>query len=290
MKVIHLIRCKAILKIILSLNIMYFLIELIEFSIFDRRQTHNLYTVERYGPLVSSNVTVISHYFQLKKSKHSIVDYKKWVRNFFISVSSPLVIFTDKQSFIQELLELRTLLNQPTTLYVTDSIWNVLKENEGIRKLNYISNYKKEQLKLDREKQIHNSNLYALWNLKSFVTDKIAQENFYNSSAFIYSDSGAWRHQIIKDWPDNYQVMSLIEDLNDRVLLGQLDDEKKFIYKNCQFPDIDLIEGTFFMGSQKAVHHFKEEFWHIHDKKLQKGEFIGKDQILMNIILYFCVQ
>ena len=101
-----------------------------------------------------------------------------------------------------------------------------MKENERQRKKNYTWYYKHEQLEVDREKEIHNSNLYALWNLKTFIVDKIAQENFYNSSSFIYTDSGAWRHQLIKDWPDRYQVMNLIEHLNGKVLLGQLVDEK----------------------------------------------------------------
>ena len=124
--------------------------------------------------------------------------------------------------------------------------------------------------------------------MKTFIVDKIAQENFYNSSAFIYTDSGAWRHQLIKDWPDLNQVMNLIEHLNGKVLLGQLVDEKELLLDETsrQFPDVDLIEGTFFMGSKEALHYFKDRFWLIHDQRMKKGEFVGKDQTIMNLFAF----
>ena len=87
--------------------------------------------------------------------------------------------------------------------------------------------------------------------------------------AFIYTDSGAWRHQLIKDWPDRNQVMNLIERLNGKVLLGKRVDEKEFLDEtSSQFPDADLIKGIFFMGSKDTLHYFKEIFWLIHDQRM----------------------
>ena len=244
----------------------------------------NFYTIERYGSLEPSDVTVVSVYFQLNKSKHSGEKYKNWTRNFFHSVSSPLVIFTDKHS-IKDLLELRNLLKLPTSLYVTDSIWKVMMEIEQERSLNYTFNYQNKQQSLDREKHIHNPNLYALWNLKSFMVNKIAQENFYKSSSFIYTDSGAWRFQTLENWPDKSIVMNITNLLNDKILFGQLSHESNAL-RNKNFPDVDLIEGGFFMGSQRALNHFKDNFWRIHDERLERGLFVGKDQLVMNIYAY----
>jgi predicted nucleic acid-binding Zn ribbon protein len=143
------------------------------------------YKIESFGSKSSSKVSVISHYFELKKSKHSHNDYLVWLRNFFLSVTCPLIIFTDSQSSLKDLIALR---KPPTTLYITDSIWTIMKENELIRKRNYTYNYQNIQQSIDREKHYHNPNLYALWNLKSFISDKVAQENPYGSSTFIYSD------------------------------------------------------------------------------------------------------
>ena len=270
------------IKIICSLFCIYLVI--FYFGNIQKFYKQSYYTIERYGSLESSSVTVISVYFRLDKSKHSDDAYKKWLRNFFLSVSSPLVIFTDKNS-IGDLLELRNLLQLPTTLYVTNSIWNVMNENGEKRNRNYTFNYQNKQHSLDREKHIHNPNLYALWNLKSFIVDKIAQDNLYKSSAFIYTDSGAWRNHILENWPDQNIVMNLTSFLKDKILLGQLSHESNAL-RNQNFPDLDLIEGTFFMGSQKALHHFKEGFWRIHDDRFDKGLFVGKDQVLMNIYAY----
>ena len=75
-------------------------------------KNNQLYKIEQYGSLDSSEVTVISQYYHLNKSKHSPASYLEWQKNFFLSVSCPLVIFTDKNS-IEDLLELR---KYPTTL------------------------------------------------------------------------------------------------------------------------------------------------------------------------------
>ena len=50
-------------------------------------------------------------------------------------------------------------------------------------------------------------------------------------------------------------------------------------------PEWDLIEGTFFAGSMKAIEDFATQFYFIHDIRFDKGLFIGKDQTLYNIFV-----
>lgn len=145
----------------------------------------NSFRIERYGSIESSSASVISVYFQLNKSKHSHDEYLKWLNNFILSVSSPMIIVTDSKASILDLIKLRKF---PTSLYVVNSIWDVMKEISTERNRNYTENYIYRQNSLDREKHIHNPSLYAIWNLKSFISNKIANENFYRSSAFIYTD------------------------------------------------------------------------------------------------------
>ena len=239
------------------------------------------YKIERYGSLKNSDVTVVSLYYKLNKSKHSHTAYLEWQKNFLQSVSSPLVIFTDKYS-IEELLKER---KYPTTLYITDSIWTVLDQIGQERNRDYVKNYQNVQHGLDREKHLHNPNLYALWNLKSYITHKIAKDNVYKSSMFIYTDAGAWRQGKIQNWPDQEFALKIKKQLDDKMLFGQLKNEENAL-KNKNYPDIDLIEGTFFAGSEKALSNFKSEFWNMHDTLLDKGKFIGKDQVLMNLYAF----
>jgi hypothetical protein len=216
--------------------------------------------------------TVISVYFSFK-SKHSGREYKKWMMNILKSVHSPMVIFTDENSknFI---LNIRLRMNFKTKIIIYDNIWKIMNELEAIRNISYLNDYLTKQNYLDPEKSIHNSNLYAIWNLKSYLSYKIAQENPFNSSFFIYTDIGAWREEIIPYWPNNNFIHLLVSRLKDRILFGQINEieEQKINHDNINY---DIIEGTFFAGSKKAIEKFYSNFYKIHDKRLKDGIFIG---------------
>jgi hypothetical protein len=227
-----------------------------------------------------SQTTVISTYFKINRSKHRDSYYQKWIQNFLLSVKSPLIIFTDNKSISKQLLNLRK--NLTTKLYIYSSHWAILKEIEQKRNKNYTLNYKYVQNKLDPEKRFHSSDLYVLWNIKSYITNKIAQENPFNSTMFIYTDSGAWRNEPLLNWPNEFKIKNLSKLIKDRILFGQLSNGEKSIY----FPFVNLIEGTFFMGSKIAISNFETYFWQIHDKRFDQGLFIGKDQTIMNIFAF----
>lgn len=228
------------------------------------------------------NITVVSSYFKLAKSKHNHSNYKKWISNFFLSVTSPLVIFTDEHSIDEEIFNLRK--SYQTTIYVVKSHWDILKDIEQKRNKSYISNYKLIQIKLDRERRKHSADLFAIWNSKSFIVSKIANENPYKSSAFIYSDAGAWRENILFDWPDEKSVLKLMDLLDNRILFGQI--SNLFIKKWLFGHDGDFIEGGFFMGSKQAIKNFEFNFWNLHDERLEQNLFVGKDETLMNILTF----
>ena len=153
------------------------------------------------------------------------------------------------------------------------------------RHQDYVANYKNVQHSLDREKHIHNPHLYALWNLKSYISKKIAEDNVYKSSTFIYTDAGAWRQGPFSQWPDQEFVLQVKQKIGDKMLFGQLTEETTLL-SDKNFPDLNLIEGTFFMGSRQALANYYSAFWDIHDSRLNRGEFIGKDQTLMNIYAF----
>ena len=178
--------------------------------------------------IYSKQTTVISTYFKINKSKHNDLKYQKWIRNFLLSVKSPLILFTDNQSISKQLLNLRK--NLPTKLYIYSSHWEILKEIEQKRNKNYTLNYKYVQNKLDPEQPFHTSDLYVLWNIKSYITNKIAQENPFNSTIFIYTDSGAWRNEPLLNWPNEFKIKNISKLIKDRILFGQLSNAEKSIY------------------------------------------------------------
>lgn len=109
-------------------------------------------------------------------------------------------------------------------IFVSKSIWNLMHDLEVERQKKYIDVYKKSQLPLDPEKNIHSPELYAVWNLKHFLVAKVTRLNPYNSNFFIYTDSGAWRQRVLANWPDQKFVRNLKRNLGNRILYGQIEE------------------------------------------------------------------
>jgi hypothetical protein len=41
-------------------------------------------------------VTIVSAFFHLKKSKHTIEEYTSWLKNFLAAVEAPVILYTDE--------------------------------------------------------------------------------------------------------------------------------------------------------------------------------------------------
>jgi hypothetical protein len=148
------------------------------------------------------------------------------------------------------------------------------------RNRSYVFDYQYRQTILDPEKSIHNANLYAIWNGKSFLMHHAASVNKYHSSFFIYTDIGAFREVVFDDWPDVQFCVELEKYLNDRILLGQIFNQLADPYTTYT----QYIQGGFFAGSRRAVLEFEHNFYELHDFLIDHGFFIGKDQQIMNIM------
>ncbi len=189
-----------------------------------------------------------------------------------------VAILVDQKAF-SKLDPLR--MNKTKKFYIVQDIWKVMQQLEIQRSQSYIENYLNKQNKLDPESDIHTPDLYAVWNLKSYITHKIAKENPFNSSFFVYTDTGAFREWNHLNWPDTeFITNNLSSYLNNRVLFGQAEHVERFEETGC------YIQGTFFAGNQKAVSDFYNNHFAIHDFRIKQGLFIGKDQIMMNLIAF----
>lgn len=227
----------------------------------------------------SSNVTIISLYFDLKNSKHSAKKYAAWIRNMLNSIDSvPLALVVNKRGY-RKIKKMR--LVRKAKFYIVENIWTILKQIEKERNRSYLTPYLKHQWTLDREAKIHNPSLYAIWNLKSYISFKISYQNPFNSSFFIYSDIGSFRKEVFPNWPDvSFISDSLKPKLRDKILLGQIEQIKTLIENQ------DTIGGGFFAGTSKAIRNFYFNFYTIHDKRLEEGLFIGKDQTTMSLLTF----
>ncbi|CAF0935603.1 unnamed protein product [Brachionus calyciflorus] len=244
-------------------------------------QDHNFIEIVQGSQNVESESTIVSIFYYLSKSKHSNNDYEIWIMNFLKSVTSPLVLYTD-DNFYKKFSPIMKELNINVTFYVSKNEWDCLKLIEKKRNKKYIENYMTHQFLLDPEKSIHSPSLYALWNSKIFLTNSVAELNPYKSKLFIYSDIGAWRDGVHNDWPHKSFVEILIKKIGNNILFGQINDEKGLYH--------DLIEGGFFAGTSEALKILTESFYNLHDLMIEKGEFIGKDQTMMNKLAFSLIK
>ena len=97
-----------------------------------------------------------------------------------------------------------------------------MTEFEKKRKKNYTNEYKEKQPLLDREKNLHSAELYAVWNLKTYILSQVAKVNPFKSEFFIYTDSGAWRGSQFNNWPDESFIPKVRDKIQDRILYGQV--------------------------------------------------------------------
>lgn len=241
------------------------------------------FIIESFGNQSTKNfVTVVCMYFELAKSKHSDSAYHNWIGTMLNSVKAPLVIYTDyNQTYVQSLI----LKNNLTaTIVKCKNIWALMAELERHRNKNYTYSYKFEQNKIDPEAHIHVPELYAIWNIKTYLMYSASRHNPYGSEFFIYSDMGAWRMRQFRDWPDESFVESVAKKLNDRALYGHINEQSANEMVNIFH---DNIEGTFFAGSKKALEKLFDAYYRVHDDFYENGIFVGKDQTIMNYLAFY---
>ena len=230
---------------------------------------------------VTTKVTIVTLMFHVSKSKHSASEYKKWFESMSKSIGQPFVAYVDEywsERFIQSCNE----RNLTGYIYIVKSIWEIMLELERNRSRTYLESYLSLQNSIDPEKKIHSPELYAIWNLKFYLLNKISNLNPFNSEYFLYTDCGAWRFGVFSNWPDIEFVKKLGHRLNDRILLGEINppDPRDFsIYR-------DYMQAGFFLGSPKAISEFQEEIYRVHDEWLDNGWFIGKEQNALNYLTF----
>lgn len=156
----------------------------------------------------SPNILLVSAFFPLSKSKHSMSDYSSWLSRFLKPIKTPIYFFTtpDMEPLIRQLRgDLPITIN---TSYVSPFDIPPLS---GDMKQKY-----EEMWNWDREKHRHSPELYAVWSGKPFFLD----EGLRNAEALLpptyphphykyafWSDAGSFRDSHdYSTWPDPARV------------------------------------------------------------------------------------
>uniref|UniRef100_A0A0G4FS13 Uncharacterized protein n=1 Tax=Chromera velia CCMP2878 TaxID=1169474 RepID=A0A0G4FS13_9ALVE len=228
------------------------------------------------------NVTVVTALFHFKQSKHTWKGYMEWLEEFFESVhpSVRIVVYTSR--------DLRSLFgDRPNTEFRFGDVWS-------LGPLPRLKREYERQWEMDPEKERHNPNLYAVWNVKSYCLQAECGRGL--SEYCFWVDAGSFRSPFEGNdffGPEAVAFLdSLQEGCKDCPIFGLVPvlpgaGEKLHTYRPANGPlAIDMIEGGFYGGTETAVDWFFVLFWQWHDWFLDKGFFVGKDQEIMNALLW----
>ena len=162
--------------------------------------------------LPGKRATVVSCYYPLPSSKHSIQDYIQWIYHFVTFVDSPLVIFSEGPA-ADVLQQMRDKANLSTSFLIIRKPFNTLKFSNDT--WNTIWN---SQLELSRAgpnpewRDLHNIELYKIWANKCFFVEEVMSINPFNTEVFFWCDAGCWRDPLTAQicgpgWPDTSKII-----------------------------------------------------------------------------------
>lgn len=236
---------------------------------------------------MEKSITLVTAFYNFKKNKYNnnIEIYLYWINNFLPNCNSNMIIFTNKDCY--EFIK-KMRINH------LDKTKIIILEIEDFYTYKYY-NYWLNDLNRDPEKNLHNINLYMIWNEKCKFIEKSIILNPFNTDYFIWSDIGIIRDpkyiDLIKTFPnnnilntiDNSKMYMLYIDCyndipydNDIVLDGA---SEMFLYKN-------YIGGTIFFGHKDIFNIYIKKYYDMLDKFIENKYFAGKDQSIISCVYF----
>jgi hypothetical protein len=221
-------------------------------------------------------VTVVTAYYPLEKAKHSRASYNQWIQN-FCEIPCSLVIYTCDET-AEQIRSWRKdkptiLVSRPFTSYrmTTPAMMNLWQRNHAI----------------DPEKAIHSPELFATWALKQEVVRETISSNPFQSKWFVWCDIGIQREQHLQDFYMRFpsQVPQVCAEGRMAFLeVSKIPDVFVQAWKRrtpCPLPVPAVsLGGGCIAGDASAWMEFGTAYESMLREMDQRGEFVGKDQIV----------
>lgn len=246
------------------------------------------------GPNTAPNTTeilLVSAFFPLSKSKHPMSDYSYWLSRFLGPITTDIYFFAppDMEQLVRDARgSLPITIN---TSYTSPF---------DIPPLKGLEDKYAEMHQIDREKNRHSPELYAIWAGKPYFLEeglKNAQGSGKRYDYAFWNDAGSFRsdHKYA-DWPSAERVDAIWRE--GARLNGAPEDDLIFFpiwdtphasmkhWTERMGPvDNEFSEGSFFGGRPSAINWWRKLYYAYHDSYLSQGVFVGKDQTLMNALM-----
>lgn len=225
--------------------------------------------------------TIISAFYPLKSSSHSIGNYRAWIQN-FCKIPSSMVIFTTEQ-YSLEILQWRRGLLDKTHVIVKPF------ETFAMTCPSMMKFWEKQEL-LDSEKG--SAELYAVWALKQEMVRIAVNQNRFQSKWFCWCDIGIQRysrlHEFYISFPSDIERLCVPGRMTflevDKIQQKILDDWDESKPTDYPFPDIAIGSGCI-VGDADAWTEFGEAYKDMLKEFAIRGWFAGKETKIFFAIL-----
>lgn len=214
-----------------------------------------------------NELTIVTAYYEIEKSKHSKENYFNWIKN-FMTINNYMVIFVNDEIQKNKIYNLR--------LDYMDKTKIIILPFEELYCYQFMDYWNKDYER-DIEKQLHNQNLYIIWNEKTAFMKKAMDLNPFNTEFYCWSDIGMVRNDLI---------LSYIKTFPSSKMLNLIDKTKVYLLNlKTFFKDINhYIGGGFIMCHKDMVDIWYDNYYSMLNEFMKKDLFAGKDQNIMNVI------
>jgi hypothetical protein len=221
------------------------------------------------------DLTVVTGYFSLGKSKHSTSEYESWIRR-FCRLDVNLVVFCSQAQVHwfkphRQAHNTRIIPCELDQLDVSHGAWRQMWHTT---------------LALDPEKSLHGTNLYAVWAAKQELVRKAIDLNFFDTTYYAWMDAGLFRHERMMDLvarpfshlhravqPGRMLALQVVR-ISDSLVQAFLDRKKGPIeHVHC-----DAIGGGVLVGDSAAWTDFGKAYLDTCLEMHASNQFVGKDQ------------
>ncbi|KDR69864.1 hypothetical protein GALMADRAFT_77116 [Galerina marginata CBS 339.88] len=243
-----------------------------------------------------SRILLVSAVFPLPKMKYPQEKYDEWLKNYLITVTTDVYLYTTPEMGPQfQTLRKSGLKITVDTTYTTPFEIPPLKGKEEL----YLRIQKKDRERGRRSNMTEN---YAVRNSKAFFLDsavRTLKAKGENYEFAFWNDAASFRnpeHQY-RDWPSSGRLQEVWEEgsqltgtaKEDLVFVPVFDaphTTMSFWSENMGPIDNKFSEGSFFGGTPAAIDWFARTFYAYHDHYLSLEIFIGKDISLINTLFF----
>ncbi|GLB38028.1 putative expressed protein [Lyophyllum shimeji] len=258
-------------------------------------------------------ILLVSALFPLQNSKHSHEEYRTWLANFLGPKGIQCDVYFYTTPVLEELVRsLHASSGRNHTLVINTTYATPFAVPP-------ITPHWARYIQMhdwDRERDIHNPELYAIWNAKPWLLEQAVQHlrrGFNDSEGVTYdyafwNDAGSFRDvHAFGAWPDPKRVEEVFETASKAARVRKEDmffvpfwkapEERDRSWTADKGPvDNDIGEGSFFGSTPTGISWYTRAYYAQHDFYISTApspsppgppfHFVGKDQTLINALMF----